>query len=499
MPGQKNKKGARVLLVLANSYMDNLIPLGISMLSACLKASGHEVQLFDTTFYKTREKTGDDARIETLQVKYTNLADYGILPKTTDLCSDFRKTIEISKPDLIAVSVVESTYLIGLQLLNSVKEIKIPKIIGGVHVTFSSEEVIKEPSIDMICVGEGEKAIVELANKIALKLDYKNIPNLWVKKNGKLFKNNIGPLVNLDELPKQDWDIYEKERFYKPMGGKIYIAGTFEMNRGCPYDCAFCCNKKLQEIYKEHGNYHRQKDMNILITEIKAKIKKYSLQYLYIVAENFLLMREDRFRAFIDHFDKIRLPFWIETRPDSISEERVRQLKNVGCEGVSIGVEHGNPEFRRKVLNRRISNKDIIRAFKIVRKTKIRSCANNIIGFPTETRELVFDTIKLNRLIKADNIIVNIFTPYRGTKLRQFSVDNGYLDPTAIAGDYRADADINMSYFTPEQIKGIQRTFPMYVRFSKKLWPQIKKCEQFDVKGNDCFQKLRNLYLSKFK
>jgi len=492
-------KKAKVLLVLANSFMDNLIPLGMSVLSACLKKAGHEVILFDTTFYKTKEKTGDDARIETLQVKFTNLADYGIHPKKTDLCSDFRKIIEESKPDLIAVSVVESTYFIGLQLLNAVKDIRVPKLIGGIHVTFSPDDIIKEPVVDMICVGEGERAIVELANRIGSKQEYNDIPNLWVKKDGRTYRNPIGPLVNLNELPEQDWEIYEKERFYKPMGGKIYIAGTFEMNRGCPYDCAFCCNKQLQEIYKKHGKYHRQKDINILMNEIKTKTRRYGLQYLYIVAENFLLMKEERFSLFIDHFKQIKLPFWIETRPDSITEKRVLQLRDIGCEGVSIGVEHGNPGFRKKILNRHITNSAIIEAFKIVKRSKIRSCANNIIGFPTETRELVFDTIELNRKIKADNIIVNIFTPYRGTRLRQLSVDNGYLKPDAIAGDYRADANINMRHFTPEQIKGMQRTFSMYVRFPKSMWPEIEKCEDFGQEGNESFHRLRDKYLARFK
>ena len=64
---------AKVLLVYANSFMDYLIPIGISLLSACLKKAGHETKLFDTTFYRTRDKTGDEARVETLQIKETNL------------------------------------------------------------------------------------------------------------------------------------------------------------------------------------------------------------------------------------------------------------------------------------------------------------------------------------------------------------------------------------------------------------------------------------------
>lgn len=494
----EKKGGIRVILVLANSFMDNLIPLGVSLLSACLKEAGHEVKLFDTTFYKTRERTGDEARIETLQVKHTNLADFGILPKDSDVISDFKKLVKEFKPDLIGVSVVEPTYLIGLKLLNTIKDSGIPTIMGGIHVTFSPEDVINEPAINMICVGEGEKAIVELANRLRDEINYKDIPNIWVKEDGRIYQNAIRSLTNLDELPEQDWDIYEKQRFYKPMGGKISITGAIELNRGCPYNCAFCCNKRLQDIYNSHGRYYRQRNIDNFINEVKAKKAKYGLQYLYIVAENFLLMEEKRFNEFIDRFKEIKLPFWVQARPDVIIEERLLKLRDIGCEGLSIGVEHGNEEFRKNILERNLSDETIKKAFNIAKKVKIRTSANNIIGFPTETRELIFDTIELNRLINANDIIINIFAPYRGTKLRQLCVEKGYLDSSAIAGDYRFDIDLNMPYLPPDQIRGLQRTFAMYVRFPKSRWPEIEKCEKFDQEGNNVFENMRKEYISTY-
>jgi hypothetical protein len=40
----------------------------------------------------------------------------------------------------------------------------------------------------MICVGEGEKALVELSKCIESKEDYSNINNLWVKNQGQIKK-----------------------------------------------------------------------------------------------------------------------------------------------------------------------------------------------------------------------------------------------------------------------------------------------------------------------
>lgn len=492
----ENKQGINVLLAYANSSMDNLIPLGTSLLSACLKEAGHNVKLFDTTFYKTKEETGDDARVKTLQVKKTDLSEFGISPKKTDMKEDFKKVIKDFRPDLIGVSVIETTYNIGLNLLKATKNQNIPTIMGGIHVTFSLDDVINEDCVDMVCAGEGEDALVELANNIGDNKDYSKIKNLWVKKNGKIIKNGLRPLKNLDELPFQDWDIYEKKRFYKPMGGEIKITGSFEMDRGCPYSCTFCCNESLNKLYS--NKYHRKKSIKRLIDEIKFLKEEYNIQYAYIVAESLLSSKKERLDEFFRSYKELNLPFWIESRPDSITEEKVKSLEEIGCESISIGVESGNDELRRNLLNRYVSNEKIVKAFKILKKSKIRTCANNIIGFPTETRKQVFDTIELNREIGAKNIIVNIFSPYRGTRLQRLCVEKGYISKNSLAGDYRCDAVLDMPQLSKTEVLGLQRTFPLYVKFPKDMWSEIKKCEKFDEEGDRIFNKLSKIYTDKY-
>lgn len=488
----------RVLLVYANSFMDNLIPLGISILSTYLKNAGHKVKLFDTTFYKTKEISGDDARVNTLQVKETNLEDYGIKEKKTDMVRDFRNMIEEFKPGLIGVSVVEPTYFIAEKLLESIKDIKIPKIVGGSLVTFSADEVIGKDYLDMVCIGEGEKAIVELADAINNKTDYSNILNLWVKKDGQIIKNPLRTLINLNELPMQDWTIYEKERFFKPMAGKVSITGNFELSRGCFNKCAYCVNDAFQKIYKDKGSFLRYREIRHFIKELKEKIEKYNLSYVYIVAENFLSMPKQMFDEFIEYYKEIKIPFWINTRVETITAEKIKKLEEVGCVSMSVGIEQGNEKFRAEKLNRFMKNDILRKAFKILNNSKIRVSANNIIGFPDETKELIFDTIKLNKELNPNNIIVNIFNPYRGTKLYRVAVDKGYYENNALAGDNRADTCLNMPQITQEQLKGLQRTFILYARLPEEMWPDIEKAEKFDKEGNKKFQELKKVYTEKY-
>ena len=87
-----------------------------------------------------------------------------------------------------------------------------------------------------------------------------------------------------------------------------------------------------------------------------------------------------------------KIPFWMNTRAETINEH-IKGLEEMNMLRTSIGVEHGNTEYRKKYLKRNVSDEVQIRAFEILADHKYVSCANAIIGMPDENRELIFDTI----------------------------------------------------------------------------------------------------------
>ncbi len=485
----------RVLLIHANSSMDTLIPPNLAILSGILKRGGNEVKLFDTTFYNTRGFTGDDARVRTLQVKETKFEELGIYFNTTDMKEDFLKIVEEYKPDLIGLSAVELTFEMGMGLVNAVKSIKpdINVVVGGAHALTSPEKVISEKNVDIVCVGEAENAFVELCEKIKNNEDYTGILNLWVKKDGKVYKNKLGNLINMDDLPYQDWEIFDKRRIYKPMSGHIGETGCFELTRGCMYSCTYCINELLNKAHK-HKNY-RVKSISKFIDEVKYFKDKYGLKYVYILAEMFLPTTKQRLRDFSRLWkEKVGIPFWCQVRVEGVDEESARLLEEAGCASVAAGIESGNEEFRKRMIHRMMSNEKIIEAFKILKKTKMQVSANSVVGFPEETREMIFDTIELNRKVNPDNIMIHVFNPYRGTSLYELCVEKEYISSNHMAGDYRSDFTLNMPQITKEEILGLQRTFAMYVKFPKEMWPEIRIAEKSDEKGNKKFEELSKVF-----
>ncbi len=497
-------KPFRVLLVYPNYMMVNLLPTNIGILTSCLKTNGYEVGLFDTTYYRTAEKSLDEIRVETLQLRKFSLEDFGVHYKTSNYLEDFVKKVEEFQPDLIGMTVVEDTWPQGLTMLEHLHQnLKqhIPTILGGVFATFSPAKIIEKPFVDFVCVGEGEEALIELCDALKSGSDTKNIKNIWAKDaSGKVFKNTLRAPIPMDQVSLSDWGLFEKERFYRPMQGRVHRMVPIETDRGCPYTCRFCEAPALNNLYRQEtgGRYFRRKSTRFIEEEISSYIEKYNAEYIYFNAETFLAMSEREFDEFIEMYSRYRLPFWCQTRIETFSKKRLQALEEVGCNRISVGLEHGNEEFRRKVIGKGFTNAMMIEAFKLIETTSIPITVNNIVGFPGETRELAFDTIELNRNLSADSINAFYFVPYQGTPFYKECIDQGYITEDTRTGSLAGGSVLNMPNFSSDEIRGLVRTFSLYTRFPKKEWPLIKRAEKFDAEGDRIFKELGSQYYERF-
>jgi radical SAM superfamily enzyme YgiQ (UPF0313 family) len=171
-------------------------------------------------------------------------------------------------------------------------------------------------------------------------------------------------------------------------------------------------------------------------------------------------------------------------------------LGDINCNRITVGIESGNERVRKELLNRHVSNDVMSRAFDILSRSSIPVSVNNIIGLPDETRDDIFDTIRLNRSIKVDSISVFIFTPYRGSRLRQYCIEKGYIQPDAYSADNRKRSILRMKTLSDEQIRGLLRTFPLYVKLPQEDYRLIERAEKFDDEGNKLFDQLSDKYRS---
>ena len=483
---------ARVLFLYPNERGMSTVPPAIATLSQLLKDSGHKTALFDTTFYKFDDELaiagfsgeGTDEKM-TRSLNYRPVEDMDdedlYFKKTTrSAVDDFRAKIDEFSPDLIAVSCTETTFFRALTLIKGTRDMGVPNLFGGVFSTFAPELVMSHEDVDMLCVGEGENAIVDLADGMARGQDYSAVTNLWVRgKDGTIKRNPITRPVDITKLPVvTDIGIFGEERFYRPLGGKIRRMLPVETHRGCPYTCSFCNSPSQNRLYGGGISFFRRKSMDLVRQEIESHVKEWKVEYIYFWADTFLAWSNQEFDEFCEMYSDIKLPFWCQTRTETVNEYKLKKLKDVGLDRISFGMEHGNEKFRRDVVKREYSNDDAVRCLQYVSDLDIPFAVNNIIGFPDETRELAFDTIEINRRFKSDTVLCSTFLPFHGTELREYAEKKGYIKPGVIVSVANSDESmLEMPQWDKADISRLRDTFAMYVKFPKSRWPEIAKAE----------------------
>ena len=473
----------KALLIYINTASRASFPLGISCLAGYVKNKGHEVEIFDTTFYKEflrkkrdhfREKVGFYKKVDNpVEARYIE----------TSLFSDLKAKISDFKPDIVGVSILSAHFKFSLEISEFIKKHfpDLPVIFGGLHPTLLPEEVIATPSVDMICVGEGEYAFTGLLDAMAEGKDITKIKGIWVKKGDKVFRNEIGPLTDLDELPLTDWDFYSQQHLFSPLNGHVYRIGSVEFSRGCPYSCAYCSINALRNMVRPQ-KYLRRKSVEKAIADLVHLKNKYKIEMFYFLDETFMSCDIESFRDLAREYKKeVGVPFYGLTHPLSVTEEKIRLLKEMGGYLMTIGIENGNEKFRRGILKRNVSDEQIISAFDTFKKYGVYASAFGMLGLPYETRDIVFDTIELFRRCKPQTYAVGIFKPFFGSELREICIKEGFFDPRGDTHNYPDNASVlNMPKLPKEEIEGLYKTFFLYTKLPKEKFPLLKRAERDD-------------------
>lgn len=495
-------KNYKALFINPNPRGMSLVQPVVSLFYSIFKDSGIEMKFFDTTFYdvSSHYTNTDKFKQKIMGVKKYDdkSADLGLDQKPFDqLFPDFRAQVKEFKPDVILASAMESTFNFTIEMLNSIRDLQIPHVLGGVFATFSPEFCLKYEAVDIVYIGEAEKNIVELVKKIAERKSISEILGVCFESNGEIVKNQLNTLSSLDETPRFEADIFHPTRFTRAMAGKMYRMFPVETHRGCPGKCAFCNSPLQTKMYQEQtqDKYFRKKSIKNVMVDIDYFVKEMQAEYFFFWADNFLAYSQREIDEFCEAYSEYNIPFYIQSYPTTLDENKIKKLIQVGLNRLGMGVEHGNEDFRKRVVNRTYSNEKAIKKVEILQKYDVQYSCNNIVGFPMETPELHEDTVLLNRALKPHTASCSIFTPFRGTPLRELCIKKGYIqDNDVIAPTNSEESILKMPQFTADQILGKSRTFNLYLKFPKKRWPDIKRAELITAEGDKIWEELKKEY-----
>ena len=383
---------------------------GIRTISSVLKREGHEVKIVFMSLSEDYSK------------------DYNL--------SELKQLLKFCKESkLIGINSFASTSERASRIISFLKKnLDVPIVYGGVHATISPEDCIAIS--DIICVGEGEGAIIDLAKAIEKGKSFEKIKNLWVRKGEKIIRNPVRNLIdNLDSLPLPD---YEIENHYILDNGNIRkfqesdLAGQifFLTGRGCPYGCDYCSNSFFNKLYegkrKQILRWHSPEYIIKGIVELKKKFPR-TLGYFDIRDDTFSLRPLEDIKKFCKLYkENVKMRFKCLADPHTVSDEKIKLLIDAGCTDIIVGIQ-GAEKTNLQIYHRNQTDEEVLKAAQILNKYKHKLAVmyDVITCNPYEIPEQIIDLIKLlQKIPKPYYLSVNNLVFFPGSQLYRRAVND---------------------------------------------------------------------------
>lgn len=367
-----------------NNQEANFMPHGLASISAYLKSKGHEVSIIDMR----------------------RLKNWG----------HFEQTVLQSPSNVFGISSMSVDYGASEKSAALIKKLKPSStvIIGGVHPTVATEEVLKNPFFDYVITGEGEYSLGYLLEQI--------------EQNRKLEKLIIGKSVDIAALPWVDRDGFDYENGEGKNPLLPHMKTPFVSiitSRGCPYRCRFCQPAERMVF----GNKVKVRPVDDVIKEMIYLRRKYQFNSFLIHDDLFILKPkyvEDFARKYKEN--GFTQKFACQARADIIVnlEDRIKMLADAGLDCLMIGFESGSQRML-DFMDKGTTVEQNIKAVEICRKYNIKIFANIMFGLPTETKEDMGATVKFIKWMQPDYLSLAVFTPYPGSYLYDYCKERDLL------------------------------------------------------------------------
>jgi radical SAM superfamily enzyme YgiQ (UPF0313 family) len=403
---------------------------GVRILSAVLKKAGVESQLIMLPPVGAKAGWGEAG----INVAYPA----SVLDQVAEV---------VRASELIGISLTSNYYDNTVHITRHLRNlIQSPIIWGGVHPTLRPEECLQHA--DLVCIGEGEDALLELVQKMAGGGDCAGVRNIWHRQNGKVVRTPLRPLVtDLDSYPYPDYDLnaeyvlhegtlqpMTRELLYKFLENVTYEKGvTYRtiMSRTCRNRCAYCANSALAKMYGKQWHVRRRSTPHFL-GELKQAIARFPEIRRIVIEDDFFLKDEEMIREFCRAYKReVDLPFVVTGMfPSIINEERIRLLVDAGMTRAGIGIQTGSKRIMHQIFRRPCSLEQIVQVYKILGKFKgrFKPTYQFIVDNPWDKEEDQLETLRQLFLIPRPYILEFFsLTLFPGTELSERAIKEGLI------------------------------------------------------------------------
>ena len=343
------------------------------------------------------------------------------------------------RPDVVGITSLMDQYgPAGHHAAKIIKDVLPTTLIvfGGVYATMNTNDVLADPNIDFVVIGEGEYVFRELLLHL---LGGGDLPQHGIafRKNKEIKnKGHAERVTDFFSIPLPAYDLIDFPAYVRdfPKRRSVDMAPLIPYarvltSRGCPYQCVFC------QVEHISGRKFRGRPAEDVLNEIQWLRDTFGVRSLVFDDDNLFTKPSRASAIFQGMVDRgIAMP-WVSiaTAAFKINEVLLDDMRASGCEYIDIAVESGSERVLKEIIGKPLDLNHAKRIARAARERGIYVGANFVIGFPGETWQEILETIRFAEEIDVDYVKIFSAIPLPQTKLwklckEQNAFKNGYSD-----------------------------------------------------------------------
>ncbi len=371
---------------------------------------------------------------------------------------DLHKDLRDYKPDLIMMSITNTTIFEDLKLINEIKDKYDPIVVLKGALFYAPEQAMLDlldlSHVDYMIGGEVDFAIGGVAD-YALRNEGKIEDVLSI-----LYKDESGKFVptafhtwgeNLDDQPFPARELMNNALYKRPDTDEPMA--TIQTARGCPSNCVFCLTPEIS------GKAVRFRSPGNVLKEMMECYDRHGIKNFFFKADTFTINPkwvQEMCKLIIESPLHGKIQFTANSRVRPLSKETLELMKEAGCFLVAFGFESGSNEIL-KLMKKGTTAEENLQAAKWCHELKLPFWGFFVIGFPWETREHILETKKLIMKADPDFIEVTVALPFYGTPLYDTCKENNLLAESVLGSDFFHSSMSGTMHLTLDEVMKLRR------------------------------------------
>lgn len=393
----------------------------VRILAATLRAEGHHV----------------------VEIYFKDWISNHLDPANEIQLANLGKVIKDEELDLVAISIRASAYAQSARDLTEYihRELELPVLWGGMHPTLVPAECLDVA--DMVLQGEGELALLDLADRLRDgRDDVYGTENVSFRLGQEdRITNGLRPLIaDLDALRYRDYTTHDHKYFIWgdniTQGDPMHGDPVFQMmgSRGCIYKCSYCYNSTYKKDIYPGQKWFRVRSPLSMVDEIKHARTHWNMKRIRFDDEvfNFQMGWLEEFCEVYPR--EVGLPFEIFIEPKLVNETRMTMLRDAGLQSVYMGIQ-SSERVTGHLYDRRVKNQSIADIAQLYHRLGIKPHFQLIYDDPVSTED---DKRKLFEMISTFphpyDLYLFSMTVFPGSELNRKLLDSGLISEYDIDG-----------------------------------------------------------------